>query len=161
MKCEIPLEFSIIIRCLLLQDQYRYIPWPQYRVIVSSFTKQRKSQFTTTMYIRDDITLIRWRPLNILPLTFLLNYRVDIGTTISRSRYWEGVSNDYHLSDSKNLEKKIYSSMILIGYVSYIQNCKFSLLNKLNDMIMIMLQMIVQKSFKRSVLPIIIIYGNF
>lgn len=62
MKCEIPLEFSIIIRCLLLQDQYRYIPWPQYRVIVSSFTKQRKSQFTTTMYIRDDITLIRWRP---------------------------------------------------------------------------------------------------
>lgn len=57
------------------------------------------------------------RPLDILPLTFLLNYRIDIGTTINRSRYWEGVSNGY-LFDSKNLGKKI----LLIDDIDWIRS---------------------------------------
>lgn len=61
------------------------------------------------------------RPLDILLLTFLLNYRVDIGTTINR--YLEGVSNGY-LSDAKNLEEKKF---LLIDDIDWIRELRSKL----------------------------------
>lgn len=109
-KREIPPLKTFLSNFRLLYDvcfsEIRYIPWPQYRVIVSSFTNQRKSQFTTNMYIRDDITLVRWRP------SFTQYSSSDVFVELS-SWYWDNafqpiaiLGRNGYLSDSKNLEKK-------------------------------------------------------